>query len=128
MQADWDRSKTGKSLITYGFLFGLLVLMVMMLAVTPMPGWMDESNDEVRLGGPNTKLDAAECAKADPLECERTARAKRIHHGATSLAMRHGKSDFALAALSSSKLRAKMLDRHKVGAFFQHGDKAVAVQ
>jgi hypothetical protein len=60
MQADWDRSKTGKSLITYGFLFGLLVLMVMMLAVTPMPGWMDESNDEVRLGGPNTKLDAGE--------------------------------------------------------------------
>ena len=40
MQPDWDKSKTGKNIITYGFLFAILVLMVMILAITPLPGWM----------------------------------------------------------------------------------------
>ena len=73
MQADWDKSKTGKSVITYGFLFGLLVLMVMMLAITPLPGWMDENIDEVRLGGPNTKLDAGELPRQHSGSCLKMA-------------------------------------------------------
>jgi hypothetical protein len=60
MQPDWDKSKTGKNIITYGFLFAILVLMVMILAITPLPGWMDENVDEVGIGGPQTKLDHGE--------------------------------------------------------------------
>lgn len=41
------------AMLTYGFIGGLLVLMSVMLATTPVPEWMDGSGDPgPQLGGP----------------------------------------------------------------------------
>jgi hypothetical protein len=43
--------------IMYGFIGGLLILMAVMLATTPVPEWMDGSGDEgPQIGGPLTHL------------------------------------------------------------------------
>ena len=46
-------SKQTHGLFMYGFIGGLLVLMAVMLATTPVPEWMDGSGDAgPQLGGP----------------------------------------------------------------------------
>ena len=46
-----------QNVVMYGFVGGLLVLMAVMLATTPVPEWMDGSGDEgPQIGGPLTHL------------------------------------------------------------------------
>jgi len=46
-----------QNVVMYGFVGGLLVLVAVMLATTPVPEWMDGSGDEgPQIGGPLTHL------------------------------------------------------------------------